>query len=192
MNVSEAIRTRRSIRVYKAQEVPEELVKELLEAGTWAPSAVNLQPWYFVAVRSGQQMNRLLEIMGQVSIDIEPSLQERFPRHPAVVEETTKFIRNLGGAPVCILAFCQNQETSKTKETIIQSVAAALENIALEAVEQGLGSCWLTAPYETGMGDRLRDEFAPGKGTLVAVMTVGYPAQEPAAPRRREGRYIIV
>ena len=52
----------------------------------------------------------------------------------------------------------------------------------LAAVEKGLGGCWLTAPLEAAVGDELRELFAPGKGPLVAMLTIGYPAQNPKAP----------
>lgn len=192
MELSQAISSRRSIRSYEGTPVSDEVLEELLEAGTWAPSAVNLQPWYFVAIKSKEQMQKLAGIMGTVSERIEPNLKERFLKHPAVVEETTRFIRQMGGAPVCILVFQYKPNYNKTDSSIVQSVAAAIENILLTAVEKGLGGCWLTAPVEAAVGDELRDLFAPGKGSLVAMLTIGYPAQSPKAPARKGGRYIIV
>ena len=53
MNVKEAIMGRRSVRKYKKTPIREEDIREILEAGIMAPSASNLQPWYFVAVREG-------------------------------------------------------------------------------------------------------------------------------------------
>lgn len=192
MEFHHIISSRRSIRIYEDKPVSDEMLKELLEAGTWAPSAVNLQPWFFVAIRSKEQLKILAEIMGIVSQKIEPNLRERFAKHPAVVEETTRFVRHMGGAPVCILAFQYRPDYDKTDSSIIQSVAAAIENILLTAVDKGLGGCWLTAPIEAEVGNELRDLFAPGKGPLVAMLTIGYPAQCPQAPARRNGRYIII
>ena len=180
------------MRSYEDRTLPAELLEEILEAGTYAPSAVNYQPWYFVAVQSQEAMEKLTEIMGRVSRKIEPTLQERFPTHPEVVAETTGFIRRLGNAPVCILAFALEPDYPKTAETIAQSVAAAIENMLLAATDRGLGSCWLTAPVETGMAAELRDTFAPGKGELLAVVTLGYAAQTPKAPPRKAGRYTII
>ena len=192
MELSQAILSRRSIRSYESTPVCDEVLEELLEAGIWAPSAVNLQPWYFVAIRSREQLQKLTEIMGVVSQRIEPNLKERFAKHPAVVEETTRFVRQMGGAPVCVLAFQYKPNYDKTDSSIVQSVAAAIENIMLTAVEKGLGGCWLTAPLEAAVGSELRDMFAPGKGPLVAMLTIGYPAQDPKAPARKNGRYIII
>lgn len=192
MEVREAILNRRSIRQYQDREIPQTILEEILEAGAYAPSAVDLQPWYFVVIRSRENMLRLAEVMGRVSRQIRPALQERFVRHPEVVEETTRFLRQLGGAPVCILAFVLRPDYTKTESTIIQSVSAALENILLAAADKGLGGCWLTAPLEAGLGDELRDVFAPGKGGFVAMLTLGYPARLPKAPARKEGRYVMI
>lgn len=192
MELQQAILSRRSIRNYQSSPIRDEDLQEILDAGMWAPSAVNFQPWYLVAVRSQEQMRKLLCVMAQVSEDIEPALRERFQTHPEVVNETTGFIRQLGGAPVCILAFQLKPDYSKTESTIVQSVSAALENIILAATDKGIGSCWLTAPVETGAGRILRDTFAPGKGDLVAIVTLGYSSQAPNIPRRKEGRYTII
>ena len=83
-------------------------------------------------------------------------------------------------------------EYEKTASTITQSVAAAIENMLLSATEKGLGSCWLTAPVEAGAGDQLREAFAPGKGELVALLTLGYPEVIPEMPKRKQGRYVIL
>lgn len=191
MEIKEAIQSRRSIRAYENRPISRKDLEEILEAGMYAPSAVNYQPWYFVAIQSRTQMDRLLQVMGQVSRRIRPALEERFSRHPEVTEETCGFIRQLGGAPVCILAFQYKPDYPKTESTMVQSIAAAIENILLAAAK-GIGSCWLTAPIEAGVGAELRDTFAPGKGDMVALLTLGYPAKTPPAPARKEGRYTIL
>lgn len=192
METREAIWSRRSVRAYLDRPVPDAALEQVLEAGLYAPSAVNFQPWYFVAVRSRDELAALTEIMGTVSARIEPDLQARFAKHPEVVAETTRFIRLLGGAPVCVLAFQQKPDYPKTAGTIIQSVAAAIENILLAATDMGLGSCWLTAPVEAEMGAVLGARYAPGKGPLTAMITLGYPAQAAKAPARKDGRYVIL
>lgn len=192
MEFKEVVLSRRSVRAYQSKPVRDEDLAEILQAGLYAPSAVNFQPWYFVVIRSEAQMQRLLALMGQVSQRIEPILQERFEKHPAVAEESVRFIRNMGGAPVCILAFQLKPSYAKTESTIVQSVSAAIENILLAAVDKGLGGCWLTAPLETAMGEELRQAFAPDHGKLVALLTLGYPERPAKAPARKEGRYVIV
>ena len=59
METRENILSRRSIRNYLPTPVSKEDLQEILEAGTWAPSAVNLQPWYFVAIQSKEELANL-------------------------------------------------------------------------------------------------------------------------------------
>ena len=59
MEVLEAIRTRRSIRTYKPDPVPEEVLEEILEAGRWAPSAGSSQPWEFIIFTDPKVKRRL-------------------------------------------------------------------------------------------------------------------------------------
>ena len=192
METMEAILKRRSVRRYQDMPVPREDLQELLEAALWAPSAVNFQPWYFVAIADRDSLKKLADIMGKVSAAIEPGLKSRFSKHPSVVDETTAFVRQMGGAPVCILVFTNRTDYAKTDQTIYQSIGAAIENLLLAATSKGLGSCWLTAPVEAGMEVELRDLFAPDKGPLAALVTLGYPVKVPEAPARKEGRYEII
>ena len=59
MEVIEAIKTRRSIRKYKAESVPEETVATILDCGRWAPSASNRQPWQFIVLKDSEVRKRL-------------------------------------------------------------------------------------------------------------------------------------
>lgn len=192
MTIAQMINTRRSIRKYKSDQISDQDLKEIVEAGLMAPSAVNLQPWYFVVIKDPAHMKTLANIMDEVSLQMEPSLKKRFPKHPHVVEESTQFIKRLGGAPVCILAFQFETEYNKTQSSIIQSISAAIENMLLVAWDKDIGSCWLTAPLEVGAEEEIRQCFAPDKGDLVAMITMGYPDQAPKCPPRKNGRYVIL
>lgn len=192
MEFQEVVSKRRSIRSYTDEAVSMEDLQYILDMGLQAPSGVNFQPWYFVVIRSKEQMEKLLAVMGHVSDDLVDNLTTRFANNPEVAEESLRFIRMLGNAPVCILAFRNKPDYTKSDETIVQSVSAAMENILLAAVDRGLGGCWMTAPIETRDGAALRDTFAPGKGALVAMMTIGHPAKVPPAPKRKPGRYVIL
>lgn len=192
MNTLEAIRERRSIRRYSDEPVSREDVAEVLEAGIWAPSGLNEQPWYFLALYGKDQVARLADVMEQVEAHMRPKVETRFPNHPQVVKETLTFVRQLGNAPVCILAFINNPRSLNKHDTIMLGIGASIQNILLAAADKGLGTCWLTAPAEAELGEALRDEFAPGKGPLVSMITLGYPDRTPNAPRRRDGRFDIV
>ena len=190
MELMEAIRTRRSVRRYQNREVPRELLEELMEAACWAPSADNLQPWYFVVLTKPEDIALLRETMEKVSEEIKPYLQEMFPRHPRVVAETTGFLRRLGGAPVYVLAFLQ-KDYGHTRDAVVESTAAAIQNLHLAAHERGLGTCWVNAATGLGYGPKLRELFAPDKGEFVSLISVGWPDQNPRTPSRKPGRWEI-
>ncbi len=190
METKDVLRTRRSVRKYKSDPIPEEDLAEILEAACHAPSGVNLQPWYFVAVTSPEGMAGLREIMGRVTDKFRPVLTERFAKHPETVKQTESFLISLGGAPVCVLAFLLKDYPDR--EGTLQSVAAATENLLLAAWDKGIGSCWMSAPQRMGFGEELRARFAPDKGEFVAAITLGYPDETPQMPPRREGRWAIL
>ena len=80
MDTMEALLTRRSIRKYRPEPVSIEDLKEILAAGATAPSAVNMQHWYFVAVQDPAALEEVKAIMGGVVEKFQPVLEERFSR----------------------------------------------------------------------------------------------------------------
>lgn len=192
MNLKEAIYGRRSIRKYKNDPIEMEKIADILAAGLMAPSGVDLQPWYFVVAQSEEAMKDIKQIMKESAAAMMPSLKERFAKHPQVIKETENFLTTLGGAPLCIMVFVNKPDHKKKESTIIQSVAAAIQNMLLVAYEKGLGSCWMTAPIETGADKKFKERFAPDKGDMVALLTLGYAAEERKMTRRKPDRFEIV
>lgn len=192
MELKEAIYGRRSIRKYQPKRIEREILEDIMASAVMAPSAVNYQPWYFVVIQDGEKMKELNQVLEPVSERLKDGLVERFPTHPEVVEDTCQFFRKLGGAPCVVLAFQDKDDYGKTLGTIIQSVAAAIENMLLAAWDQGIGTCWMTAPIEADLSNEVRMHFAPDKGPLVAMITMGYPAMEAKMPRRKANRYEIL
>ena len=191
MEARECLLTRRSVRKYRQEPLSDELLREILEPALAAPSAINMQHWHFVVVRSPEAMEELKAIMVKVAETFYPVLKERFAKHPETIAETENFLVSLGGAPVCVLVFFLKDDYPD-KDGALQSVSAAVENLLLAAWDKGVGSCWMSAPQRMGFGGELRDRFAPGKGEFVAAITLGRPAQSPKMPPRRDGRYVFI
>lgn len=194
MELKTCITTRRSIRKYLPDPIPHELLEELLEGAVTAPSGVNNQPWYFVALETREAVEAYRELMRQNTGNFRRHLEERFPNHPEVVESTLEYLSTLGSAPTVVLAFLLKPEFNRSHKSnpALQSVAAAIENLLLLAWDKGIGSCWMTAPFSMGVDEVLEATYAPGHGQLVAAVAMGYPAQEPKMPRRREGRIVFL
>lgn len=190
MELTEIIRKRRSVRRYREEPVPEEVLRELLELACWAPSAENEQPWYFVALTCSEELQRLQQTMEQVAEDMKGHLEEYLPKHPRIVAQTTDFLRRLGGAPVCILAFLQ-RDYGELRDSMLESTAAAIQTLLLAAKERDLGTCWINAATHLGYGPVLQELYAPNKGELVSVVTLGYPERTPIAAGRKPDRWVI-
>ncbi|QGG47446.1 nitroreductase family protein [Heliorestis convoluta] len=199
MELQEAIRGRRSIRKYKPEEPPASLIASVLEEGLWAPSNMNTQPWHFVVV-TGEKKEELRTVVGSSGEAILPKLERIFADKPKVIRFTLDFFRDLGQAPVLI--FCYGPSDYLTpppnlseaerrlfeieRSTNLQSVSAAIQNILLAAHSVGLGTCWMTGPLH--VTEEINARLGVENQELVAVITLGYPDQEPPAPKRKEGR----
>lgn len=191
METRDTILGRRSVRRYTKQPISDADLQDIITAGLFAPSAVDLQPWYFVVVRSPERLEELQEFMSIVYDKTEPVLLKRFANHPAIVAETRVFLKSLGGAQFCILAFLYKRDYPD-KRVVVQSVSAAIQNMLLAAYDKGIGSCWMTAALSAGMDEDLRLKYASAHGDFIAAITFGYPSYSPQAPRRKDGRYEII
>lgn len=168
MNMLKAIKKRRSIRRFLREDIPEEVVMELLDAMRWAPSAGNLQPWEFVVVRD-----------------------KRIKRRVAEAAYKQMFIAE---APVVIVV-CANPSRSATRYGdrginlyCLQDTAAATQNLHLAAVEMNLGTCWVGAFDEDHVA---RAIGAPRGIRPVAIVPVGRPAERPPPRPRRSLEEIV-
>jgi nitroreductase len=191
METKDAIIGRRSVRRYTDQSLNDSDVQDIITAGLYAPSAIDLQPWYFVVIKSTEKLEEFRTFMSDVYDEFEPVLNERFANHPATIAETKVFLKSLGGAQCCILAFMLKQDYPD-KKSVIEGVSAAVQNMLLAAYDMGIGSCWMTAPMRAGMDEELRRKYAAEHGEFIAAVTFGYPAHTPKAPQRKEGRYVII
>lgn len=185
MDLYEAIRGRRSIRRFKPDPVPKQVLERILEMAMWAPSGMNLQNWFFVVI-SGDRKDVVVEISAKAYKYIEPVLKEVFADKPRVVEFTKKFFRRLGGAPVLIFAYYG--PTKERPETSIQTVAAAIQNLLLAAYAEGLGTCWMTGPLH--VAEQINELLGIRDKPLVAVIPMGYPDEFPPAPKRKPNRVV--
>ena len=158
----ELIKGRRSIRRFKPDPIPEEDLREILEAAIWAPSSGNTQDWKFIVVRNPGLKTKLAEAAGWQSFIME--------------------------APVVIVV-CADLERAReaygergVELYSIQDTAAAIQNMLLMAHAKGIGSCWVGAFSEVmvrealGLGQMMRP---------VALIPMGYPDQVPPPRPRR-------
>lgn len=167
-DVIAAMLERRSVRKFKNEPVPQATVGRLIDAARWAPSAGNVQPWQFYVVYNDRKKQELAAA----------ALNQRF----------------VSEAPVVIVV-CTEPEISAARYRergrnlyVIQDTAAAVQNILLAAEGYGLGTCWVGAFEETLVIDALEMD----KGIIpVAIIPVGYAAEESRPPARRPVEEIV-
>jgi nitroreductase len=160
METLEAIFTRRSIREYTSQTVPDELVEKLLSAAMQAPSAGNQQPWHFIIVTERKQMDALAEAL--------------------------PFGKMLHTAPLGIVV-CGDMELEKHRGYWVQDCSNATMILLLAAHDQGLGAVWVGVyPVEERVASLKQILGLPVSVIPLSVVPLGYPA---STPERAEKRY---
>lgn len=187
----ELLSSRRSIRKFKKQDVPREIIVRILQASMQAPSGKNRQNWKFF-VLTGEKRDAYLELSQKSWLGIQDVLEKRLK--PSLYEFTKRFFYTLGEAPVVILCYSHNDKEERY-HTSIGSVYMAVENLNLAAVVEGLGCCTMGAPLEIRdqvdqfIGVNNTEEYKRGELELLCAVVLGFPDHEPPkAPRQTEGR----
>ncbi|MBL7076910.1 MAG: nitroreductase family protein [Kiritimatiellae bacterium] len=157
MAVLDQIRKRYSVRRYEARTVESEKLEAVLEAARLAPSARNVQEWRFVVVQDEAMRVKLVEAAsGQTFV---------------------------GEAPVVIACCATNTDyvmrCGQSAHPI--DLAIAIEHMALQAVEEGLGTCWIGSFFPEKVRALLN---IPDDIVVVELLTLGYPADS-APPKNR-------
>ena len=163
-NFIEIIRTRRSCRSYKPEQITDEQLNAVLEAGTYAPTSRGLQSPYIVAIQKMELLVRLAKMNAEVmGVTSNPYYD----------------------APTYVLVFVPEDAPNG-----IQDASLVLENMMLAAHAQGLGSCWIHREREmfaTEEGKELMREWGLPEGLVgIGALSLGYPdaAPSPAKPRK--------
>jgi nitroreductase len=183
MELSEAIKGRRSIRRFKSDPVPREILEKILDLAQWAPSAMNRQDWRFI-VAEGEKKEALLKITATAFDLFKPILEKNFPDNLKVLEASKRFFETYGGAPVIICAYGGRFPMGMEDP---YSVSLAVQNLLLAAHDSGLGAVWADAAVFFKEKEISALMGMEGR-KLVCLIPVGYPAETPKAPPRREGR----
>lgn len=134
MDVIDAIHQRRSVRDYAGDAVDEGVVREIIDAATWAPSAINQQPWFFTVVR---EQTTLDHISSQAKAHLLSTPADAAPAHLRDMLRNPDF-QIFYHAPVPILISART-----AGPWMIEDCALAAENLMLAAHAAGLGSCWI-------------------------------------------------
>ena len=162
MTLFEAIATRRSIKKFSSQDVPMELIGQILDAGRYAPSSGNVQNWKFILVRDRDVINSVTEgCMDQNWIAQAPAL--------IVVCSSLNKVKSFYG-------------TRGEMLYSIQNCAAAIQNMLLTTHSIGLASSWVSL-FDERVINRVLN-IPSGDVRAQAILPIGYPDEIVPAPTR--------
>ena len=201
MDLFEAIRGRQSIRRFKPAPVQDEDIRKILDAGRWAPSANNTQPWGFIVIRDKALLAKMAGAVRDMVDRMIPYAEggKQAQRLAAYKGTYYTFFEH---APV-LIAVCMDPYDTGTDQLLarmgyppeqirrlrplpgLQSVAAAVQNMLLAIHALGYGSCWMTGPLVA------QEEFSElldleGGRVVATLLPVGIPDEGGGARSRKE------
>jgi len=197
------IKGRRSIRQWKKEEVPDELIRKAVELATWAPNGGNYQGWRFIVVKQKEMIEKMANAVQAAADRIASwpeaaSWQEDVRRY----QKNSSYFRN---ALVCIGVFISEYQSVMDKvlmaresfdpgaknilgfrrsaPTSVQSAAAAVTTMLLVFHQMGLGAVWLGAPL---MAKKEIETLlkVPASFSLTSLIAVGYADESPHKERK--------
>ncbi len=155
MELKHIIASRRSIRNFKPDPIPNEILQEILEAGRMAPSAQNRQPWRYIVFTKSEDIKELAKKTGLIGM-------------------SNFFIKE---APCVIIACAETKKNLRVngQDYYLVDTAISFQQMILSAWAHGIGSCWLAAFSEKTLAKYLK---LPKSWRIVALSPFGYPKEE--------------
>jgi nitroreductase len=181
MEAIEAIMTRRSVRIFEKRQIPDSILDEIILAGTYAPSGLDLQPWGFVVVQDQALLNSVSDYCKPRIVSYLKNIHEGMSDEFRTLMER-KESSIFHHAPTIIII------TGKT-ESQFRGIDCFLcaENMMLAANALGIGSCWIGSVEiaydneELMAGFRIPESYSP-----VGTIAFGYPAEKPEAHDKKK------
>jgi nitroreductase len=178
MEFYDVVKKRRSIRKYKTEVVPRDIIMRVLDAACWAPSGMNLQQWEFIVVSGGKK-----EQLGEPYAKAMEKIGHDWTEEQRKTALTAA--RKFNWAPHVIVALAPKADDAFVQKMHVESVSAAFENLLLAACAEGLGTCWALGPLLEEEAIRSILGIQPDK-EIVAFTPLGYPDMEATAPPRKD------
>ncbi|OGH10482.1 MAG: hypothetical protein A2857_00750 [Candidatus Levybacteria bacterium RIFCSPHIGHO2_01_FULL_36_15] len=138
MDAIEAIKSRRSIRAWTGQNITDDILSQILEAGRWSPSPLNSQPWHFIVVKEKETIESL-------SLKAQEGSFLQFTNTCIVitVNKHNSSLTDKNDAHASLIVWLEKHDQ------YVYSAVCALQNMWLAAWNLGLGGCWVTVDEET-------------------------------------------
>ncbi len=153
--ILESIRERRTVRSFTEEPIEDEKIEKILEAGRWAPSGKNNQPWKFKVIRGEEEKNR--------------------------IAECTHYTDVVKDAQLLVLVYLDDESTyDRTKD--VQSIGACCQNMCLAAHSLNLGAVWNgeILNHKECVGEVVK---TGSNLELMALLCFGHPGEKPSSNR---------
>jgi nitroreductase len=175
MDLYEAISARRNVHKYKAEEVPRDKLKKILETGLQASSAFNMQPWEFIVVKDAEQIKKLAQY--KYDHNMQGLLASNVPREEAEKLAETQREAFTNATPVVFIY-------SKDKMLPLESSWSCIATIWLAAAAEGLGMspAFFGLPAQGPLKEMLG---IPESYDIAAILRIGVPEIVPDAKPRK-------
>lgn len=150
----DAVKKRRSIRSFEERDVEEEKIREILTSAMYSPSSKAIYPWEIIVVRDEEKRK--------------------------AISETRRWSYFASDAPVCFVILGDDEES----DLWIEDSSILSEHILLEAVEQGLGGCWIQIRNRKTKDGKDAEQYIrnilkiPRELRVLSVLAIGYPGEE--------------
>jgi nitroreductase len=181
MEFREVVEKRHSVREFNPTPVDRIRLERIIRAAEYAPSSQNQQPWRFY-VATGETRSALGKLIAQTTIHLSEFMDVLGPEG---YEDAARWYSELGSAPVLIAVGSPSSEDQLQRLNRHLSVGAALENLLLAVVDEGLAACNIT--FSHWVEDEIADLLGlPEDWDVLTIVAVGEPGDvPPAAPPHR-------
>jgi len=175
----ELLKKRRSVRLFEDQGISTDLVLEIIQDSTWAPSSGNGQPWRFIVVNNREMIKRLSdESKANLLTYLEKNPQSSIRSYEAVLRN--EHFNVFYNAPCLVLIVGPREVRS-----LYVDCALAAGYFMFSAAARGLGVCWVDLGANIRNPETLQEIGLPEDYQIVAPLIIGYPKVIPEPPARQ-------
>lgn len=172
-----SILARRSYKVFDSKQIDDEAIDTIIQAGLYAPTGMNRQPWHFTVIRSEEAMAKFA------------AARRSLPMPPGISADAIKAMPDpMRNAPVMIIVSAKDGGTSQ------EDAVLAMGNMFIAAASLGIMSGWDHATVKNlfDLNPELKSELVPEGYTVYAASFFGYPGPEVKDRGERKGTYTIL
>jgi nitroreductase len=189
MDFYDVVRNRRSTRKFKEDPVPPDVLSRILDAGWWAPSGGNAQPWRFVIVTDEDVKGKIADICTRSSSEAWAHFSSK----------AAAYLEQRGGTPnklymrkiPVLIVVCYEVLANQSRDVALASAWVAIENMLLATTAEGLGGCPYTtydSKEETALKETLQ---VPQQYNIAAIIQLGYGSAHATPPSRKRIEEIV-